>query len=108
MHWRSSRRPGELRALVLRKAVLDEIMADRPYRDPHIWIRGATVIVRGRRVEDTTKTGRVRRGFVANGRLGHADPSMTLRVYAHVLRSQRASSASRFARIMGEAEGPEE
>lgn len=35
-------------------------------------------------------------------RLGHADPSMTLRVYAHVIRSQRASSAARFARIMGE------
>jgi integrase len=28
-------------------------------------------------------------------RLGHADPSMTLRVYAHVIRSQRASSADR-------------
>ena len=41
-------------------------------------------------------------------RLGHADPSMTLRAYAHVLRSQRASSATRFARIMGEAQGPEE
>jgi integrase len=41
-------------------------------------------------------------------RLGHADPSMTLCVYAHVIRSQRASSASRFARIMGEAQGAEE
>ena len=41
-------------------------------------------------------------------RLGHADPSMTLRVYAHVLRSQRASSATRFARIMGEVQGPEQ
>lgn len=165
--------------------------------DPHIWIRGATGIVRGRRVEGTTKTGRVRRVSLDAGtaqvlrdhaerqakerelvggswpggdwvfrmemgtplridlpgelmrstfvrlnhkkrvlppirfhdlshvhatlllqdgepvhvvaeRLGHADPSMTLRVYAHVLRSQRASSATRFARIMGEVQGPEE
>ena len=41
-------------------------------------------------------------------RLGHADPSMTLRVYAHVIRSQRASSAARFARIMGETPCAEE
>src|SRR6478735_3374098 len=41
-------------------------------------------------------------GHVVAERLGHADPSMTLRVYAHVIRSQRASSAARFARIMGE------
>jgi len=165
--------------------------------DPHLWIRGAAVIVRGRRVEGTTKTGRVRRVSLDPGtakimrehaerqakerervggswplgdwvfrmemgtplrtdlpgelmrstfrrvnrehqvlppirfhdlrhvhatlllldgevvhvvaeRLGHADPSMTLRVYAHVIRSQRTSSASRFARIMGEAQSAEE
>lgn len=40
--------------------------------------------------------------------LGHADPSMTFRVYALVLRSQRARSATRFARIMGEVQGPEQ
>ena len=33
---------------------------------------------------------------------------MTLRVYAHVIRSQRASSASRFARIMGEVQDAED
>ncbi len=178
-------RRGELLFLRWSSVVLDR-------DDPHIWIRGATVIVRGRRVEGTTKTGRVRRvtldpgtaevlrehaerqakerelvggwwppgdwvfrmemgtplrtdlpGELMRGtfrrvnrdrrvlppirfhdlrhvhatlllqdgepvhvvadRLGHADPSMTLRVYAHVIRSHRASSASRFARIMGEA-----
>ena len=183
-------RRGELLFLRWSSVVLDR-------DDPHIWIRGATVIVRGRRVEGTTKTGRVRRVTLDPGtaevlrehaerqakerelvggswppgdwvfrmemgtplrtdlpgelmrstfrrvnrerrvlppirfhdlrhvhatlllqdgepvhvvadRLGHADPSMTLRVYAHVIRSQRASSASRFARIMGEAQGPEE
>lgn len=183
-------RRGELLFLRWSSVVLDG-------DDPHIWIRGATVIVRGRRVEGTTKTGRVRRVSLDAGtaqvlrdhaerqskerervggswpggdwvfrmemgtplrtdlpgelmrsifarlnrerralpvirfhdlrhvhatlllqdgepvhvvaeRLGHADPSMTLRVYAHVLRSQRASSATRFARIMGEAQGPEE
>jgi len=45
---------------------------------------------------------------VVADRLGHADPSMTLRVYAHVIRSRRASSASRFARIMGEAQRSEQ
>lgn len=183
-------RRGELLFLRWSSVVLDG-------DDPHIWIRGATVIVRGRRVEGATKTGRVRRVSLDAGtaqvlrdhaerqakerelvggswpggdwvfrmemgtplridlpgelmrstfarlnrvrtvlppirfhdlrhvhatlllqdgepvhvvaeRLGHADPSMTLRVYAHVLRSQRASSATRFARIMGEAEGQEE
>jgi hypothetical protein len=29
--------------------------------DPHVWIRGSTVLVRGRRVDGGTKTGRVRR-----------------------------------------------
>jgi integrase len=183
-------RRGELLFLRWSSVVLDG-------DDPHIWIRGATVIVRGRRVEGTTKTGRVRRVSLDAGtaqvmrdhaerqakerelvggswpggdwvfrmemgtplridlpgelmrstfarlnrggtilppirfhdlrhvhatlllqdgepvhvvaeRLGHADPSMTLRVYAHVLRSQRASSATRFARITGEVQGPEE
>ena len=183
-------RRGELLFLRWPSVVLDG-------DDPHLWIRGAAVIVRGRRVEGTTKTGRVRRVSLDPGtaeilrehaerqakerevvggswppgdwvfrmemgtplrtdlpgelmrstfrrvnrehqvlppirfhdlrhvhatlllqdgepvhvvaeRLGHADPSMTLRVYAHVIRSQRASSASRFARIMGEAQGAEE
>jgi integrase len=183
-------RRGELLFLRWSSVVLDG-------DDPHIWIRGATVIVRGRRVEGTTKTGRVRRVSLDPGtaevlrehaerqakerdlvvgswpggdwvfrmemgtplrtdlpgelmrstfnrvnrerrvlppirfhdlrhvhatlllqdgepvhvvaeRLGHADPSMTLRVYAHVIRSQRASSASRFARIMGEIQGTEQ
>ena len=182
-------RRGDLLFLRWSSVVLEE-------NDPHIWIRGATVIVRGRRVEGTTKTGRVRRVSLDPGtaqvlhehaerqakerelvgaswpggdlvfrmemgtplrtdlpgelmrstfrrvnrerrvlppirfhdlrhvhatlllqdgepihvvaeRLGHADPSMTLRVYAHVIRSQRASSAARFARIMGETRGLE-
>jgi integrase len=36
---------------------------------------------------------------VAN-RLGHADPSTTLRVYAHVLREQAAGAADVFARAV--------
>ena len=47
-------RRGELLFLRWSSVVLDG-------DDPHIWIRGATGIVRGRRVEGTTKTGRVRR-----------------------------------------------
>jgi integrase len=34
---------------------------------------------------------------VVAGRLGHASPSMTLDVYAHVLREQRSDAAARFA-----------
>jgi integrase len=37
--------------------------------------------------------------MVAN-RLGHADPSTTLRVYAHVLRDQAAGAADVFARAI--------
>jgi hypothetical protein len=33
-------------------------------------------------------------------RLRHADPSITLRVYAHVISSQLAGAADTFARIM--------
>lgn len=37
---------------------------------------------------------------VVAARLGHADPAMTLRVYAHVLSDQGASAASTFAALM--------
>lgn len=181
-------RRGELLFLRWSSVVLDD-------DDPHIWIRGATAIVRGRRVEGTTKTGRVRRVTIDAGtvevlrqhaerqlkeaetvgaswpdsdrvfrmemgtplrtdlpgeimratirsltksgpplpamrlhdlrhvhatlllqagvpvhvvaaRLGHTDPSMTLRVYAHVLRAQESSVAAIFAGVMGQDEGP--
>jgi hypothetical protein len=35
---------------------------------------------------------------VVAARLGHADPSVTLRVYAHVIRDQVADAADIFAR----------
>ena len=47
-------RRGELLFLRWSSVALDDV-------DPHIWIRAATVIVRGRGVEGTTKPGRVRR-----------------------------------------------
>jgi hypothetical protein len=39
---------------------------------------------------------------VVAARLGHADPSVTLRVYAHVLNEQMVSVAEVFARAVGE------
>ncbi|MFI7438667.1 tyrosine-type recombinase/integrase [Nonomuraea indica] len=39
---------------------------------------------------------------VVAARLGHADPSITLRVYAHVVRAAEASAADIFARVIGE------
>ncbi|MBO0810995.1 MAG: tyrosine-type recombinase/integrase [Microlunatus sp.] len=39
---------------------------------------------------------------VVAARLGHSDPSMTLRVYAHVLMDQGASAAATFADVMGQ------
>jgi len=39
---------------------------------------------------------------VVAARLGHADPSVTLRVYAHVIRSAEASAAEVFAKALGE------
>ncbi|MBB6346418.1 tyrosine-type recombinase/integrase [Nonomuraea muscovyensis] len=39
---------------------------------------------------------------VAAARLGHADPSITLRVYAHVIRAAEASAADIFAQAIGE------
>ncbi|MFF4620167.1 tyrosine-type recombinase/integrase [Nonomuraea jabiensis] len=39
---------------------------------------------------------------VVAARLGHADPSITLRVYAHVIRAAEASAADVFAQAMGE------
>ena len=62
-------RRGELLFLRWSSVVLDG-------DDPHIWIRGATVIVRGRRVEGTTKTGRVRRVS------SHAGTAQVLRDHA--------------------------
>lgn len=39
---------------------------------------------------------------VVAARLGHADPSITLRVYAHVIRSAEASAADVFAQAIKE------
>jgi integrase len=39
---------------------------------------------------------------VVAARLGHADPSITLRVYAHVIRAAEASAADVFAQTVGE------
>nr|WP_055504408.1 site-specific integrase [Nonomuraea pusilla] len=39
---------------------------------------------------------------VVAARLGHADPSITLRVYAHVIRAAEASAAEVFAQAVGE------
>jgi len=38
---------------------------------------------------------------VVAARLGHADPSITLRVYAHVISDQLAEAAAIFARAVG-------
>ncbi|MFC4013907.1 tyrosine-type recombinase/integrase [Nonomuraea purpurea] len=43
---------------------------------------------------------------VVAARLGHADPSITLRVYAHVIRAAEASSSDVFAEAIGEQWGP--
>jgi integrase len=43
---------------------------------------------------------------VVAARLGHADPSVTLRVYAHVIRDQVAAAADIFARSIPAGEGP--
>jgi integrase len=42
---------------------------------------------------------------VVAARLGHADPSITLRVYAHVVSDQLAEAADIFARAIGESHG---
>lgn len=39
---------------------------------------------------------------VVAARLGHADPSITLRVYAHVIKSAEASAAETFAKAIGQ------
>ena len=44
---------------------------------------------------------------VVAARLGHADPSITLRVYAHVIPEQAAEVADRFAALMDAKQGPE-
>ena len=43
---------------------------------------------------------------VVAARLGHADPSVTLRVYAHVIRDQVAAAADIFARSISADDGP--
>ncbi|MGI8334705.1 integrase [Actinomadura scrupuli] len=40
---------------------------------------------------------------VVAARLGHADPAITLRVYAHVIRSAEVAAAEVFARVMAES-----
>jgi integrase len=42
---------------------------------------------------------------VVAARLGHADPSVTLRVYAHVIPEQAAEVADRFASLMSDRDG---
>ena len=44
---------------------------------------------------------------VVAARLGHADPSVTLRVYAHVIPQQAAEVADRFARLLEDDAAPE-
>ncbi|WP_433220085.1 tyrosine-type recombinase/integrase [Microtetraspora malaysiensis] len=39
---------------------------------------------------------------VVAARLGHVDPSITPRVYAHVIRAAEASAAEIFAKVIGE------
>jgi integrase len=41
--------------------------------------------------------------LVVAARLGHADPSIALRMYAHVISNQLAEAAGMFARIMKDA-----
>ncbi len=43
---------------------------------------------------------------VVAARLGHADPSVTLRVYAHVIRDQVAEAADIFARSIPAGDSP--
>ncbi len=43
---------------------------------------------------------------VVAARLGHADPAITLRVYAHVIRSAEASAADIFAQAAKAASAP--
>jgi integrase len=40
---------------------------------------------------------------VVAARLGHADPAVTLRVYAHVIRHQMTKAADIFAKAVDEA-----
>ncbi len=40
---------------------------------------------------------------VVAARLGHADPAITLRVYAHIIRAAETAAAEVFARVMSEA-----
>ena len=42
-------------------------------------------------------------GHVVAGRLGHADSAITLRVYAHVIRSAETAAADIFARAVNAA-----
>jgi integrase len=42
---------------------------------------------------------------VVAARLGHADPSVTLRVYAHLIRDQVAEAADIFARSIPAGDG---
>jgi hypothetical protein len=44
---------------------------------------------------------------VVAARLGHADPSVTLRVYAHVIQDLAPAVADTFAKAIAEASEPE-
>jgi SAM-dependent methyltransferase len=41
--------------------------------------------------------------WLAAARLGHADPAITLRVYAHIIRAAETAAADVFARVISEA-----
>ncbi len=45
---------------------------------------------------------------VVAARLGHADPAITLRVYAHVIRTAEAAAADIFAQAVNTPEAPQD
>ena len=49
---------------------------------------------------DDPAAGRRTQVHVVAARLGHADPSITLRVYAHVISNQLAEAADIFAQVI--------
>ena len=53
-----------------------------------------------RHVHATTQFAGWRAGACGRARLGHADPSITLRVYAHVISDQLTEAADIFARAV--------
>jgi integrase len=87
--------PGQLMAKLIRNYNNPEDPAERPAEPlPHIRLHDL------RHVHATTL---LRAGVpvhVVAARLGHADPAITLRVYAHVCQDQAAGVADVFARAL--------